>query len=81
MATATVTAPMAGEMSTGDAARAIGVRDWQLTRLFRRGLVSEPARVGRFRIIRAADLPRLREAAVRAGYLTADVAGQPPADE
>jgi hypothetical protein len=70
MATATA-APVAREhdMTLGQAASALGLKDWQLVRLFTRGFAEEPARLGRFRVIRADDLPRLREAALRAGYL------------
>jgi hypothetical protein len=80
---------MAGTMSadrelltTSRAARALGIDAWQVARLFERGLFEEPPRLGRFRMIGRDDLPRLREAAIRAGYLSADTAavaaaGQP----
>jgi hypothetical protein len=71
MTTATATAPAAASMTPGQAASALGLRDWQLGRLYRRGLVEEPPRFGRFRVIRPDDLPRLRAAAVKAGYLPA----------
>jgi hypothetical protein len=66
-ATATV-----GLLSTGQAAREIGVQHWQLVRLYVRKLVPEPARFGRYRAVRPADLDKLREAAKKAGYLDAD---------
>jgi hypothetical protein len=57
-------------MMTGTAARQIGIEHWQLVRLYTRGLVEEPHRFGRFRVVRVADLDKLRAAAVRAGYLS-----------
>ena len=57
--------------TTGQAARRIGVDAWQVSRLYQRGLVEEPARLGRFRLIPAGDLDKLRRAALAAGYLTA----------
>jgi hypothetical protein len=67
MATAIMTAE--NTMTTGEAAAAVGIRDWQLIALLQRGLVAEPKRFGRSRVFTADDLPRLRAAAVRAGYL------------
>ena len=57
-------------MSTGEAAKALGIEHWQLVRLFTRGLASEPGRFGRYRAIAPADLPELRRAAVAAGCLS-----------
>ena len=68
MATATAN----GLMSTGEAAKALGIDAWQLVRLYERGLAEEPARFGRYRAIDPADLPALRRAAVKAGYLPDD---------
>jgi hypothetical protein len=56
-------------LTIGDAAAHLGCREWQLRRLFSRGLVGEAARLGRTRIIPRAQLPRLRKALERAGYL------------
>jgi hypothetical protein len=56
-------------LSTGQAAREIGIEGWQLVRMYVRGLVEEPHRFGRYRAVRRADLDKLRAAAVRAGYL------------
>jgi hypothetical protein len=75
------TATTAREMTPGQMASALGIKDWQLTRLFARGLAAEPRRIGRVRVFTIDDLPRLRAAAVRAGYLPADAAaGQPAGD-
>jgi hypothetical protein len=64
-------------LTTGDAAHEIGVREWQVSRLFERGLLVEPPRVGERRVLRRADLPAVREAAIRAGYLTESPARRP----
>jgi hypothetical protein len=79
-ATSTTAAKAKAELSTGEAARLLDLAGWQIVRLFRRGLVGEPARVGRYRVIRRADLPKLRAAAIAAGYLPTDAAGQPAGD-
>jgi hypothetical protein len=62
---------MAGQrwMTTGQAAREIGAESWQVARLFQRGLVEEPRRLGQFRLIAESDLPALKRAAEAAGYL------------
>jgi hypothetical protein len=59
-----------GLMTLGQAAVALGCRDWHLARLFERRLVPEPARVGRQRVFTADDLPPLRQALIEAGYLS-----------
>jgi hypothetical protein len=74
MATATLPQDL---LTSGEAAVALGLRDWQLGRLFARGLAEEPPRLGRHRMIDRADLPKLRDAAVRAGYLHSEPAAQP----
>jgi hypothetical protein len=56
-------------LSTGEAAKAISIDTWQLARLFERGLVEEPPRFGRYRTIPVGLLPKLRAAAIAAGYL------------
>ena len=64
-------APAAGEwLTTGQMAKRLGIDSWQVSRLYQRGLVEEPARLGRFRLIPAADLDKLRRAALAAGYLS-----------
>lgn len=49
------------------------LRPWQVRRLFERGLLPEPPRVGAYRVIDSRDLPKVREALVRAGYLPVEV--------
>jgi len=61
-------------LQLGDVAARLGCREWQLRRLFERGLVPEPARAGRGRVFTEADLPALRSALVNAGYLPSDQA-------
>jgi hypothetical protein len=56
-------------LTLGTAARSLGVRTWQLRRLFERGLMPEPPRVGVYRVIAVADLPGLKAALQEAGYL------------
>jgi predicted DNA-binding transcriptional regulator AlpA len=56
-------------MTVGQAAARLGVRDWQIVSLYRRRFLPEPVRLGRFRAIDPDDLPKVREALVRAGYL------------
>jgi DNA-binding transcriptional MerR regulator len=53
----------------GEAADLLGVQSWRLRRLFERGLLGEPERVGRTRVVRREQLPRIREALEKAGYL------------
>lgn len=61
---------MARELLTlGEAAAALGVRDWQLRRAFERGLLQEPTRVGINRVVRRTDLSRIAIVLRQAGYL------------
>jgi hypothetical protein len=57
-------------LTTGDLCRRLGVLPWHVLAAIRRGYLAEPARVGIYRLWTEADLPRIREALVRAGYLT-----------
>jgi hypothetical protein len=57
-------------LTLGDAASRLGCRPWQIRRLFERGLLSEPARVGAYRVIPEHDLPTIRAALIAAGYLS-----------
>jgi DNA-binding transcriptional MerR regulator len=53
----------------GPVARRFGVPIWQLRRVFERGLLPEPSRVGAYRVIAREDLPLVEEALRKAGYL------------
>jgi hypothetical protein len=67
-------------LTTGQVGRHFHVPEWTIARLFTRGLLPEPARVGRFRVISEADLPAVRQALESAGYLhAAGQAGEGPA--
>ena len=56
-------------LSTGQAAKKVGIRSWEVSRLYERGMMPPAARAGNRRIIPIEDLPALREAAKQAGYL------------
>jgi predicted DNA-binding transcriptional regulator AlpA len=57
-------------LTCGEVATRIGVKDWQIRKLFSRGLLPTPARLGLNRIIAEDDLPAVREALARGGYLS-----------
>jgi hypothetical protein len=59
----------ATEYTTGSLARLLGARLWQVRRVFERGLLPEPKRLGSYRVIPAADVPLVREKLVEAGYM------------
>jgi DNA-binding transcriptional MerR regulator len=62
---------MAGTLLTiGTVAQHFDVAAWKVRRLYERGILPEPARVGRYRIIPANDLPRIEAALRKCGYLT-----------
>ncbi len=56
-------------LTLGDAGDHFNVREWQLRRLYSRGILPEPARVGRFRVIAVADLPAIESALRVSDYL------------
>lgn len=56
-------------LTVGSAARRLGCQPWQIRRLFERGLLPPAPRVGPYRVISPEELPRVREALLRAGYL------------
>jgi hypothetical protein len=60
--------------TTAEVARQYGCHEWQVARLFRRGILDEVPRVGQVRVIPADLLPAIRGALVAVGYLeeTAD---------
>ena len=55
--------------SIGEAAEAVGIKDWQVRSLERRGLIPEPSRCGRQRSYCDADVKSIEKAAKAAGYL------------
>jgi hypothetical protein len=66
-------------LTTAEAARLIGCPEWCVARAFLRGLLPEPERLGRSRLIREDQLPQLHAALVDAGYLREDNAHGPDA--
>jgi hypothetical protein len=63
-----------GVLTTGEAAERLGVPTWALRRLYERGLLPEPGRMGLYRAVPIADLPMLREKLLEYGYLRPEVA-------
>jgi excisionase family DNA binding protein len=55
--------------STGEVSKILGIRSLHVSRIYERGFMPPATRVGPHRIIPAADLDALREAAKAAGYL------------
>jgi|GEM_PF-6490685 len=56
-------------LTIGAVAKHFGCRPWQVRRAIERKLLEEPARVGAYRVFLPADLPRIRVALLKAGYL------------
>ncbi len=55
----------------GAVAKRCGVTQRQVRRLFERGILPEPPRVGAYRVVDQDDLPRVEAALRAAGYLPA----------
>jgi DNA-binding transcriptional MerR regulator len=53
----------------GDVAAEIPMESWRLRRLADRGLCPAPRRVGRYRVFRREDIPAIRAAAIKAGFV------------
>ena len=56
-------------LSTGQVADLLGMQTWRIQQLYKRELVPEPRRCGRWRMFAPEDIPIIREAAQKAGYL------------
>lgn len=56
-------------IALGDVAAAVGCESWRLRRLFERGVLPEPQRVGGYRVFQASEIPTIRLAAEKAGIL------------
>jgi DNA-binding transcriptional MerR regulator len=56
----------------GAVAARYGVAVWQVRRLFERGLLPPAERIGAYRIVAEADLPKVEAALREAGYLEAE---------
>jgi DNA-binding transcriptional MerR regulator len=62
-----------GIMTVGQVAAHFRVAAWQVRRLYEAGKLPPAERVGAYRVVRPADLPRIAEALRAAGYLTEPV--------
>jgi hypothetical protein len=60
--------------SIGSVARRFHVQPWQIRRAIARGFLSEPARIATFRVFTHEELPLVRDALIRAGYLPEEAA-------
>jgi DNA-binding transcriptional MerR regulator len=56
-------------LTIGAVADRFGVAAWQVRRLFERGILPPADRVGMYRVVSLADLPRIESALRQAGYL------------
>jgi hypothetical protein len=56
-------------LTVGAVARRYGIPPWMVRRVYERGLLPEPPRVGAYRVVPVDDLPRLEAALRGAGYL------------
>ena len=64
-------------LTLGDVARRLGCRPWQVRRLYERGLLPEPTRVGTYRVVHHRDLAAVTAALRDAGYLPAAATAAP----
>ncbi len=60
----------------GEIAREFGATVWQVRRLFERGILPPAERIGRYRVVRAGDLPRVVEELRKAGYISGKEVGK-----
>lgn len=61
-------------LTIGQIARHFRCLPWQVRRVFERGLLPEPQRVGAYRVVGAEDLPLIEKALRQAGYLKEEAA-------
>jgi hypothetical protein len=55
--------------TVGGVAKRFGVAPWRVRRLFERGLLPPPSRLGLNRVVNGSDLPKIETALRDAGYL------------
>jgi hypothetical protein len=67
-------------LAIGAVARHFGLPPWKIRRLFERGFLPEPRRVGAYRVIPARDLPKIEAALRRAAYLPTQERQAVPSD-
>lgn len=65
----TVTEKNDRRLAVGEVARTLGCQGWQIRRLFERGLLPPAERIGLYRVIPESELPKVKEALQKAGYL------------
>jgi hypothetical protein len=58
-------------LTLGEVGARFGVPRWMIRRLIERGFLPDPPRIGRYRVIAERDLPQVKAALVKAGYLAA----------
>lgn len=56
-------------LTIGEVGDHFGVQAWRVSELFNRGLLPQPQRVGRSRVVPVEDLPKIEKALKAAGYL------------
>jgi hypothetical protein len=59
-------------LTLGAVAKRYGLSVWKVRRIFERGLLPEPARVGAYRVVAVDEVPRVEAALREAGYLPAN---------
>jgi len=64
-------------LSLGVVAKRFAQPVWKIRRLFERGLLPEPARIGSYRVISVSDLPLVEQALRSAGYLASAKVKEP----
>ena len=59
-------------LTMGQVAARYGVQQHHVRRIFQRGFLPEPQRVGAYRVVAVEDLPKVEDALRRAGYIPAE---------
>lgn len=65
-------------LTLGQVAKLLGVRLWCIQRLYEADLLGAPDRIGILRVVTEEDLPAIRAALVKRGYLEANSAPPSP---
>jgi hypothetical protein len=58
-------------LTLGQVAKQIGIKVWKVRRVYERGLLAEPSRIGGYRVVTATELPTLLETLRAVGYMDA----------
>jgi predicted DNA-binding transcriptional regulator AlpA len=56
-------------LTLGQVAERLGCQSWQVLRLFQRGLLPEPPRIGINRVVHRDRIPEIKAALEKAGFL------------